>query len=65
VDTVSDTAYEIVGTGDYNGDRKADILWHHATRGEVWVWVMDGTTRLSQTWVASVPEVGSQITKVR
>ena len=25
----------LISSGDYNGDRKADILWHHATRGEV------------------------------
>ena len=47
------------------GDGKADILWHHATRGEVWVWLMNRTTRISQTWVATVPDVGYQIVKVR
>jgi len=31
VATVSDTDYRIVGTGDYDGDGRADALWHHAT----------------------------------
>jgi hypothetical protein len=31
----------------------------------VWVWLMDGTTCLSETWVATVPEVGYQIVKVK
>jgi len=31
----------------------------------VWVWLMNGTTRVSETWVASVPEVGYQIVKVK
>ena len=64
LDTV-DPGYAVVGSGDLNGDTKADIVWHHATRGEVWVWLMDGTTKVSQTWVATVPEVGYEITKVR
>jgi hypothetical protein len=33
--------------------------------GQVWVWLMDGTSRTSQTWVATVPEVGYQIVKVK
>ena len=43
--------------------READLLWHHATLGEVWVWLMDGTTKLSETWVATVPDVGYRIVK--
>ena len=46
VGTVPDTNYRVVNTGDDDGDGKADILWHHATLGEVWVWRMDGATPL-------------------
>ena len=56
-----DTGFHIVGTGDYNGDGKPDILWHHATLGEVWVWPMDGTVKLGENYVASVPDTGYKI----
>jgi alpha-tubulin suppressor-like RCC1 family protein len=53
IDTV-DPAYDIVGTGDYNGDGKSDILWRHRTNGELWVWLMDGATLVSSTYVMTV-----------
>ena len=31
--------------GDFTGDLKSDILWRHATRGDVWLWPMDGAAR--------------------
>ena len=51
-----DVSYQVAGVADFTGDRKADILWHHATRGEVWVWTMNGATRLAETWAGTVPD---------
>ena len=34
----------IQGIGDFNGDGKADILWRNSTSGQVYVWLMNGTT---------------------
>jgi hypothetical protein len=38
------TTFQIAGTGDFDGDRKADVLWRRTTDGIVRIWKMDGTT---------------------
>ena len=34
--------WHIVGTGDFTGDGKADILWVNASDGTMQIWAMDG-----------------------
>jgi len=46
---------------DFTGDRKSDILWHHGTLGEVWLWPMDGGQSTAQTYVSTVGEAGWEI----
>ena len=36
----------LIGTGDFNGDGKADILWQN-TDGTPAVWLMNGTSLIS------------------
>ncbi|MHC4220339.1 MAG: FG-GAP repeat domain-containing protein, partial [Planctomycetota bacterium] len=44
---VSDTDWMIAGTGDFDGDGNADILWRHAGSGKNSVWLMDGSSVLA------------------
>ena len=54
-----------MGTGDYDDDGQPDILRHHATAGDVWVWLMDGAARVSEHYVGTVPDTGYQIVTVK
>jgi hypothetical protein len=46
---VADTNWKIVGSGDFNGDGRADVVWQHQATGETSVWIMNGTTLVSGT----------------
>jgi hypothetical protein len=46
---------------DFSGDLKSDILWHHSTRGEVWLWPMDGTQSTAEAYVRTVGEPGWEV----
>ncbi|MGA7827096.1 MAG: FG-GAP-like repeat-containing protein [Geobacteraceae bacterium] len=47
--------WNIVGTGDFNGDGNRDIVWRDSTSGDNWIWLMNGTTRTSSVQLQTVP----------
>jgi hypothetical protein len=47
-------SWHSVGTGDYNGDGKSDILWQNDS-GQASIWLMNGTTPVSEVLVGSNP----------
>ena len=58
---VSDLDWEIEGTGDYNGDGNADIVWrNYADSGEQMgnnaIWLLDGTDFQKQQFIDSVTD---------
>lgn len=64
VTIVNDLDWKMVGSGDYNGDLKADILWHHDVSGQVKQWQMNGATIASGGSVGLVNNLAWQIVNV-
>jgi hypothetical protein len=56
--------WEIVGTGDFDGDRKADILWRNKVTGDVFMQRMNGTTIVSSQIVYSEPNTNWEIAAI-
>ncbi|PWB81124.1 MAG: hypothetical protein C3F08_02710, partial [Candidatus Methylomirabilota bacterium] len=50
---VNDLNWQIVGTGDFNNDTHADILWRNILSGENVVWYMEGAA-----WTGSAALLG-------
>ena len=51
-----DTNWKVVGIGDFNNDRFDDILWRNDVTGENRLFLMQGTTILSELFIDSVPD---------
>jgi hypothetical protein len=51
--------FHIVGTGDFDGDRIKDILWHNETTGETQIWFMDGNQAIKGRATVNALDGGS------
>ena len=58
---VTDTNWQIVGTGDFSGDGKTDILWRNKSTGQDVVWLMNGTTYITYVELPQVPDTNWEI----
>src|SRR5262249_34947105 len=53
----SGPSWHVVGTGDFDGDGKSDILWQNSN-GQPGVWLMDGTSVKTGAAVTVAPNAG-------
>ena len=52
------TTWSVVGTGDFNGDGMADIVWRD-NLGNTSIWLMNGASVLSAASIGNVPTTWS------
>jgi hypothetical protein len=51
----TDTAWDVIGQGDFNSDGKTDLLWANSQTGELRVWFMNGMTFVSSQAISLPP----------
>ena len=47
--------WTVVGTADFNGDDKPDIIWSNSITGERALWLMNGTNFLASSTLGLFP----------
>ena len=60
-------SWQVVGVGDFNHDRRDDILWRHSD-GQVGIWLMNGAEfvrDLSPRWVDNAWQIKGLLHDVR
>jgi len=55
-----DAAQSVPGS-DFTGDLTSDILWRHATGGDLWLWPMDGGAKAGDAYVGVVGDTNWEI----
>jgi alpha-tubulin suppressor-like RCC1 family protein len=48
-------------SSDLTGDGQSDLVWRHAMAGQVWLWPMNGATRVAETHAGTVSDTGFEI----
>jgi 6-phosphogluconolactonase (cycloisomerase 2 family) len=53
---LSDTGWTIAAVGDYNDDRRPDLVWRHQGSGQDVIWLLNGVTLVSGTFTSALPD---------
>jgi hypothetical protein len=63
---LADVSWRVAGTGDFNGDGKPDIVFHHQGSGQVVIWYMNGSVLASGTFTtpSALPDTTWQLVGV-
>jgi len=59
--TVAESAWQVAGTGDFDGDGKADVLWRNSATGENYVYFMSGMLIAREGYLRAVPDPDWQV----
>ena len=59
--TVPDLYWKVKAVGDYDGDGKADIFWRHASSGQSYVYLMNGSGIVGEGYVRTVADANWQV----
>jgi hypothetical protein len=58
---VTDPAWQLAASADFNQDGHPDLLWRHATTGDLGVWLMQGTTSTGGASIGRVTDPAWQL----
>jgi len=61
---VADPNWQIAGTGDFDGDGRADILWRNAATGENYIYLMSGTSIIGEGYLRTVSDLDWKVAGV-
>ena len=50
---------------DVNGDSRSDVVWRHATGGDLWLWSMSDGSPTAQTYLGTITDTAWQIHGLR
>ena len=54
--TIASADWEVKGTGDFDGNGRADIIWRHKMTGQNIAWLMDGHTVVLSAFLPTIAD---------